>query len=185
MSILRRLLSLFNVLALLALVAAAYAYQAVQRPPELPEAPKLELAERHGVKLKVYYSDAQVQSMRAVERTMQVVEENPTSLAQAALNAWAQGPGTAGGGVLAVVPSGTDAPRVYVRGPHYYVDLQPAYTRLNYGSSGERMLICTLTRTLLERGGRDVTFMVNGKMVETLGHIDLREPFERQDCLDS
>lgn len=185
MSALRRLLSLFNVLALLALAAAAYAYQAVQRPPALPTPPRLELAERHGVKLKVYYSDAQVQSLRAVERTMQVVEENPTSLAQAALNAWAQGPGVADGGVLAVVPKGTDAPRVYVRGGHYYVDLQPAYTKLGYGSSGERMLICTLTRTLLERGGQDVTFMVNGKMVDTLGHLDLRRPFQRQDCLDT
>ena len=59
----RRLFSLFNVLALLALGAAAYAYQVVQRPAELPTPPKLELLERHGVKLKVYYSDQQVKTL--------------------------------------------------------------------------------------------------------------------------
>lgn len=182
MSVTRRLLSLFNVLSLLALAAAAYTYQVVQRPADLPTLPKLELLERHGVKLKVYYSDQQVKTMKAVSRTVQVVEENPTSLAQAALNAWAQGPQQ--GEALAVVPAGIAAPRVYVRGKHYYVDLLPAYDKLNYGSSGERMLLCTMTRTLLERGGDDVTFLLNGKAVDTLGHIDLRRAFTRADCAD-
>jgi len=179
-SVMRRLFSLFNVLALLALAAAAYAYQVVQRPAELPTPPKLELLERHGVKLKVYYSDQQVKTLKPVDRTVQVVEENPTSLAQAALNAWAQGPQQ--GEALAVVPAGTDAPRVYVRGKHYYVDLLPAYGKLNYGSSGEWMLVCTMTRTLLERGGDDVSFLLGGKTVDTLGHIDLRRAFTRADC---
>ena len=182
MSALRRMLSLFNVLSLLALGAAAYAYQVVQRPAPLPTLPRLELLERHGVKLKVYYSDRQVKTMKAVTRTAQVVEENPTSLAQAALNVWAQGPQQ--GEALAVVPAGTDPPRVYVRGKHYYVDLLPAYGKLNYGSSGERMLLCTMTRTLLERGGDDVTFLLSGKAVDTLGHIDLRRAFTRADCAD-
>lgn len=184
MSVMRRLFSLFNVLSLLLLAAAAYAYQVVQRPPEPPKPPKLELLERHGVPVKVYYSDLQVKSLKMLTRTAQVVEENPTSLAQAALNVWAQGPGKENTDALPVVPAGTDAPRVYVRGKHYYVDLLPAYTKLGYGSSGERMLLCTITRTLLEPGGDDVTFLVNGKMAETIGHIDLTRAFTRADCAD-
>ena len=62
---LRKLFSLFNVLALLVLVAAALAFNVVQRPAALPELPKLELTEVHPVKMKVYYTDKQVQSIRA------------------------------------------------------------------------------------------------------------------------
>lgn len=182
MNKLRRFFSLFNVLALLLLVAAAAAYQVVQRPSETPPLPKLELSERHGVPIKVYYSDSQVKSVKMLPKTAQVIEENPTSLAQAALNVWAQGPGQSG--ALPVVPAGTQPPRVYVRGDHYFVDLLPEYSELNYGSSGERMLLCTITLTLLERGGNDVTFLLGSRMVDTLGHIDLQRAFTRADCAD-
>ncbi|ANE44888.1 GerMN domain-containing protein [Deinococcus puniceus] len=178
----KRLFSLFNVVTLLLLAAAYTAYQTVQKPPPKPDAPKLQLAQQRDVKVKVYYSDAQVQDMKAETRTVQVTQENPGALAQAALNVWAGGPSTAGN--LAVVPKGTAAPRVYIRGAHYFVDLPSAYQNLKYGSSGERILLCTLTRTLLETRGEDVTFLVNGQDVDTLGHLDLREAFTRQDCAD-
>lgn len=180
---LRRLFSLFNVLSLLALGAAAYAYQAVQRPPAKPPVPTLQLSELHPVKVGVYYTDSQVQSLQRQERTVQATEETPGPLAQAALNIWAAGP-SAAGNVIGVVPKGTPAPRVYVRGLHYYVDLPPAYTKLNYGSSGERMLVCSITRTLLDKRGQDVTFLVAGQDADTLGRIDLSQSFTRQDCQD-
>lgn len=184
MNALKKFFTLFNVIALLLMLAAAYAYQVVQRPQEAPQLPKLEMAELHPVKLTVYYSDKQVQNMKAVQRTVQVTEEGAGILAQAAANAWAQGPNGAATDVLPVVPKNTPAPRVYVRGLHYYADLPAAYAKLNYGSSGERMLLCSLTRTLLEKRGQDVTFLLDGKNVETLGHLDLTEPYTRQDCLD-
>lgn len=184
MNALKRFFSLFNVMALLLLGAAYLALEWVQKPPATPALPKLELSELHDVKLTVYYPDSQVQTMRAVSRTMQVTEETTTSLAQAALNAWALGPGVEGGGVLRAVPKNTPAPRVYVRGLHYFVDLPAAYTKLNYGSSSERMMFCTMTRTLLDKKGSDVTFLVDGKNVETLGKIDLDEAFTRNDCAD-
>lgn len=183
MSAVRRLFSLFNVLALLLLLAATFVLHVVQRPPALPELPKLELTAVHPVKLKVYYTDSQVQSVKGIDRTVNVAEETAGALAQAATNAWAQGPGDADD-VLPVVPAGTPAPRIYVRGVHYYVDLPPAYGKLNYGTSGERVLLCSLTRTLLEKRGQDVTFMLDGKNIETLGHLDLRDAFTRNDCLD-
>lgn len=181
---LKKLFSLFNVMALLLLVAAAYAYQVVQKPQATPQPPKLEMAALHPVKVTVYYSDPQVQNMKAVARTVQVNEEDVGTMAQAVANAWAQGPNGAATGVLPVVPAGTPAPRVYVRGLHYYVDLPTAYTKLNYGTSGERMLLCTLTRTLLEKRGQDVTFLVDGASKESLGHLDLNDAFTRQDCQD-
>ena len=181
---LRKLFSLFNVLALLVLVAAALAFNVVQRPAPLPELPKLELTEVHPVKMKVYYTDNQVQSIKGIDRTVNVTEETASALAQAATNAWAQGPGGTGEDTLAVVPAGTPAPRVYVRGVHYYVDLPPAYGKLNYGTSGERVLLCSLTRTLLEKRGQDVTFLLDSKNIDTLGHLDLRDAFTRQDCMD-
>ena len=80
--------------------------------------------------------------------------------------------------------TGTPSPKVYLRGQHYYVDLPEAYTKLRYGASGERMLLCTLTRTLIEQKGQDVTFLVAGQNVEALGRMDLTQPFTASDCAD-
>jgi hypothetical protein len=178
----RRLFSLFNVLSAALLVVAALAVQAVQRPPTPPKAPTLQVAERTPMKVKVYFTDPQVQALKAESRTVQVAQSNPRAVAQAALNLWAAGPSASG--LLPVVPGGKAAPKVYLRGPHYYVDLPAEYAALRYGTSGTRMLLCTLTRTLLETRGEDVTFVLDGQPVETLGQIDLREPFTRQDCAD-
>ena len=178
----KRLFSLFNVVSAALLGAAAYAYQEVQRPPVTPTLPKLELEERRNVKVKVYYTGPQVQTLKAETRTVGVTEETPGSLAQAAVNAWADGPQTSG--LLAVVPEGTPAPKVWLRGPHAYVNLPESYRNLRYGTSGERMLLCTLVRTLLESRGQDVTFLVNGKNADILSRMDLSEPYTRQDCTD-
>jgi hypothetical protein len=178
----KRLFSLFNVVSAALLAAAAYAYGEVQRPPELPTAPRLELQQKRPVEVRVYFSDAQVQTFKPETRTVQVSQENPAALAQAALNVWADGPQAAGS--LPVVPRGSEAPRVWLRGTHYYVNLPADFLKLRYGTSGERMLLCTLTRTLLGGGGQDVTFLVDGKNVETLWNLDLRGPYRAQDCAD-
>ena len=178
----RRLFSLFNVVSLALLAASVLAHQAVQKPPETPRPPKLELLERTPVKVKVYFTDPQVQRLKAEERTVNVTQKDVGTLAQAALNVWAKGP--SGKDLLSVVPAGTAAPRVYYRSAHYYVDFPEAYGKLRYGTSGERMLLCTVTRTLLELKGQDVTFLLGGKNVDTLGHLDLREAFAGQDCAD-
>lgn len=178
----RRLFSLFNVVSAALLAAAAYAYQEVQRPPQVTAPPRLELEEKRDVKVKVYFSDAQVQTLKPETRTVQVIQENPGTLAQAALNVWASGPQASGS--LRLVPEGTAAPKVWVRGAHYYVNLPAAYGKLRYGTTGDRMLLCTLARTLLETRGQDVTFLVDGKNVDTFGHLDVREPYTRQDCAD-
>lgn len=179
---LRRLMSLFNVVAAALLIAAFLALQAVQKPPEAPTPPQLQLAERTPLKVKVYFTDPQVQTLKPETRTVQVTQTNARMVAQAALNVWAQGPFNRA--LLGVVPAKTAAPKVYLRGQHFFVDLPAEYANLRYGSSGERMLACTITRTLLEERGQDVTFLLAGQNVDSLGHIDLREPFTRQDCAD-
>lgn len=178
----RRLLSLFNVVSAGLLVVAVLAWQAVQRVPPTPDAPRLQLAERTAVPVKVYFTDPQVQRLAPESRTVQITQRNPAAVAQAALGVWAAGPTQAGH--LGAVPRNTPAPKVYVRGQHYFVDLPVSYAQLRYGTSGERMLLCTITRTLLETRGQDVTFVLGGQAVDELGHIDLREPFTRQDCAD-
>ncbi|WP_034383335.1 GerMN domain-containing protein [Deinococcus sp. YIM 77859] len=178
----KRLFSLFNVVSLALLAAAAYAYQEVRRPPETPAPPRLELQEKREVQVRVYYTDPQVQTLKPETRTVQVTNESSGTLAQAALNTWAAGPNTSG--VLPVVPKGSEPPKVWLRGVHYYVNLPETYRELRYGTSGERMLLCSLTRTLLEKSGQDVTFLVGGQNADTLGHLDLREPYTRQDCAD-
>ncbi|MFC4639526.1 GerMN domain-containing protein [Deinococcus hohokamensis] len=178
----KQVFSLFNVVTLALLGASVLALQAVQRPPETPEAPKLELAQRTALKVKVYFTDPQVQRLEPETRTVQVTQQDTGSVAQAALNVWAGGPNDKDH--LAVVPNGTAAPKVYLRSGHYYVDLPAAYSKLRYGTSGERMLLCSVTRTLLDLKGQDVTFLLDGKNVETLGHLDLREAFAGRDCAD-
>ncbi|MDV6375198.1 GerMN domain-containing protein [Deinococcus sp. ZS9-10] len=178
----RRLFSLFNVICAALLVAAVLAYQTVQKPPTPPEAPRLQLAERATMKVQVYFTNPQVRAMKPETRTIQVTQSNPRAVAQATLNVWADGPNSSAN--LAVVPAGTVAPKVYLRGTHYYVDLPAAYANLRYGASGERMLLCTLTRTLLDKRGDDVTFVLDGQPVDTLGQINMRDPFMRQDCTD-
>ncbi|WP_332888952.1 GerMN domain-containing protein [Deinococcus arcticus] len=182
MILLRKLFSLFNVVAAALFVCSVLAVQAVQRTPPTPTPPKPDLEERQALKVKVYFTDPQVQRLKPETRTIQVVQTNPRAVAQAAVNVWAQGPFDKG--LLGLVPAGGAAPKVYLRGQHFFVDLPEAYARLRYGTSGERMLLCTLTRTLLDARGQDVTFLLGGQTVETLGHMDLREPYTRGDCAD-
>lgn len=178
----KRVFSLFNVVTLVLLGASVLALQAVQQTADTPEAPKLELAQRKTLKVKVYFTDPQVQTLKSEARTVQVAQQDAGTLAQAALNVWAGGPND--GDLLGLVPKGTAAPKVYLRSGHYYVDMPAAYGKLRYGTSGERMLLCSLTRTLLDLKGQDVTFLLDGKNIETLGHLDLREAFTGSDCAD-
>lgn len=182
MNVIKKLLSLFNVVAFICFGLSFLAYQNMQKAPPVPELPPLKLSEKSLVELKIFYSDIDVEKMRALVRKIQVESKDKVRLAQAAANIWAQGSGVKGGGVLDAVPKGSKTPQVYLRGDHYIVNLPAKYAKLGYGSSAERMMICTLTRTLLEIAGKDVYYLVNSQSVDVLRHIDLREPFTRQDC---
>ncbi|WP_424949207.1 GerMN domain-containing protein [Deinococcus sp.] len=179
----RPLFSIFNVLGLVLLGLSALAYRVVQEPPAAPKAPLLELAAQQSVPVTLFFSDVQVRGYVKQLRDVQVTQNDPVQLAQAAIRSWAAGPLKSG--AVAAVPKGSAAPMVMLRGEHFVVDLPASYAALNYGVAGERMLLCSLTRTLLEQRGKDVMFLVNGKNADTLlGHADLHAPYAREDCAD-
>jgi Sporulation and spore germination len=187
MSAFRPVFSLFNVLALALLVLSSLAFRWVQQPPAPPKAPKLALAEQTAVPMTLFFSDSQVRGYVKQSREVQVTQQTPVVLAQASLKSWVAGPApvTTGQKVLPAVPRGSDVPTVWLRGEHFVVDLPESYSKFNYGVSGERMLVCSLTRTLLEQRGKDVLFLVGGQNAQTLlGHVDLISPFTREDCAD-
>ena len=181
--ILRPLFSVFNVLALALLGLSSLAYQVVQQPPPTPRPPRLALAEQQSVQVVIYFSDAKVQNYVQQAREVKVTQDDPVELAQAALNAWAGGPLSPARGAVAVLPKGSEVPTVWLRGDHFVVNLPASYSKLNYGVSGERMLLCSLVRTLLEQRGKDVMFLVGAQNSESLlGHADLHAPYAREDC---
>lgn len=187
-TVFRPLFSVFNVLALVLLGLSAFFYRLVQQPPATPRAPLLAQTGQQNVKVTLYFSDAQVRGY--VRQTREVVarQAGAVALAQAALNGWAAGPSVPEGAAqksLAAVPRGSAVPTVMLRGEHFVVNLPASYAQLNYGVSGERMLLCSLTRTLLEQRGKDVMFLLAGKNADTLlGHADLHAPYAREDCSD-
>lgn len=185
----RPLFSVFNVLALVLLSLSALAYRVVQEPPAAPQAPQLPLAGQKSVRVTLYFSDSQVRRYVRQVRDVTVSQNDPVVLAQATLKGWAAGPTVATGGAagttLAVVPRDAAIPTVMLRGEHFVVNLPTSYAALNYGVAGERMLLCSLVRTLLEQRGKDVMFLVGGKNADTLlGHADLHAPYAREDCAD-
>lgn len=181
MRFLRALFTPLNIIGLLLLLAAGYAKQYVSQPPPAPPVPKLQLEEVQPQQLTVYYSDKTVSSYRKETRSVAVEGTLPGKLAQAAVATWLAGPKDAQS--LRVVPAGSASPEVWLRNQHYIVNLPASYSKFNYGLSGEQMILCSLTLTLLEKTGQDVTFLVGGQKVATLlGHLDLSRPYTRADC---
>lgn len=181
----RNLFSVFNVLAAALLAVALAALAWVNRPPPRPEVPSYVLSERLSVEVPVYYLAKDGQHLMSEPRNVPVVQgdQNVQGVAAAALTVWNQGP--AGDSALPVVPAGLPAPSVWVRGDNYIVSLPKEYAELHPSASAEYLMLCSLTRTLLEKQGLDVTFLVAGENKPALGAIDLRQPLTAQDCKDS
>ena len=180
----KHLFSFFNVLSAILLALAVAAIGWVNRPPPTPEVPNYVLSERQPVEVQVYYLDPGGQKLVAEKRNVPVVQgdQNPQGIAEAALAVWNQGPSD--GKLKSAVPADLPVPKVWLRSDNYFVSLPEEYRNLGYSVSGEYLMLCSVTRTLLEKQGLDVTFLVNGKNVPTIGHMDLRQPLTRQDCKD-
>lgn len=180
--VLRALLSPFNVIAALLALLTYGASLWAQRPPATPAPPEVRQSLRD-VNAELFFASPDMEGYFKQSRRLQVHDNLPQQLAQASLQAWVEGPQDAAGRGLAVVPAGSEVPQVWVRAAHYLVNLPKSYSSLNYGASGERMLLCSLTQTLLAVRGQDVQFLVDGQAASTLlGHMDLRSPYTRADC---
>lgn len=179
----KRLFTPINLLGLLLLIGSLVLRNSVSQPPSSPKPPELQLEVVQPITVTLYFSNDKVDSFVAEDRSVDVEGKSPGKVAQAELVAWARGPLKGKG--LRVIPQGSAVPDVWVRGPHFYVNLPASYGQFNYGVSGERMILCSLTRTLLDKTGKDVLFLVGGQSAATLlGHMDLMRPYVKTDCQD-
>lgn len=170
----RRVFTLFNAVALIALIAAIWAGGAASRPPQAQVAPQLATASLRPVNVGLFFVSAA--GLGREERELSVASEERAAVAQAALNAWAQGPRDPGH----ARPPLERAPALFLREGHYFVNL-PALPG-DLGPAGELGTLCALTRTLLDLGGSDVTFLLNGESVPALNYVATDEPFGAADC---
>ncbi len=174
----RRVLSLTNLLGLLVLIAGAWSLWSLQgdtgsRSLNLPS----DLENQGPRTIRLHFARDTGDGLAVEERTVQITEGEYTI--GRVLQELVRGPQIQGAAPL--VPAGTPAPTVFLRDSTALVDLPPAYGRLGYGSSAELALIYGIANTLLEfKEVQQVKFLLEGKEVESLGHLSLMDPFKRQ-----
>ena len=176
------LLSPFNVISLLILSLGYGTFWLVTRPQPLPDISGLnDGGKRVSVKVQLFYSDSQTTGFKPEDRQLEVREVEKGNLPQLTLDALLEGSRNQG---LALVPRNAEHPTVFPKAGHLFVDLPKSWTKLGYSSSGEMVLLCGITRTLLSLSGyKDVTFMVGGKAADTLlGSADLTSVYDTQSC---
>lgn len=174
----RRLLSFTNLLGLVVLVLGGWALWSLQedtgsRSLNLPS----DLENQGPRSVKLHFAKDTQDGLVVEERTLQIVEGEYTL--GRVLEELVRGPQIQGAAPL--VPAGTPAPTVFLRDSTALVDLPAAYARLGYGTAGEMALIYGIANTLLEfKEVQQVKFLLEGKEVESLGHLSLLDPFKRQ-----
>lgn len=174
----RRLLSFTNLLGLMVLILGGWALWSLQgdtgsRSLNLPS----DLENRGPRNIKLYFAKDTEDGLVVEERSVQITEGE--YVLGRVLDELVRGPQMPGAAPL--VPAGTPAPTVFLRDSTALVDLPAAYGRLNYGTAGEMALIYGITNTLLEfKEVQQVKFLLEGREVESLGHLSLLDPFKRQ-----
>ncbi len=174
----RRMLSFTNLLGLFVLLLGGWALWAQQgdtgsRSLNLPSD-----LEKEGPRvLRLHFAKDTGDGLMIEERTVQIAEGE--YLLGRVLAELVRGPQMQGAAPL--VPAGTPVPTVFLRDSTALVDLPAAYGRLNYGTAGELALIYGIANTLLEfKEVQQVKFLLEGREVESLGHLSLLDPFKRQ-----
>ncbi len=174
----RRLLSLTNLLGLVVLILGAAGLWLLQSDPgsralNLPS----DLDNQGPRTIRLYFASDATDGLVVEERTIQVAEGE--YLLGRVLSELVRGPQIAGAAPL--VPAGTPAPTIFLRDNTALVDLPAAYGQLHYGTAGEMALIYGIANTLLEfREVQQVKFLLEGREVESLGHLSLTDPYKRQ-----
>lgn len=126
--------------------------------------------------LRLHFAKDSGDGLTVEERVVQIGEGEDV-LARA-LSELLKGPQAQG--AAAIAPAGTPVPTVFLRDDVAIVDLPAAYNRLNFGTAAETHLIYGIALTLLEfKEVQAVKFMLEGKDIESLGHLSLIDPFKR------
>jgi spore germination protein GerM len=173
----RRYFTFINLLGLAVLVVGGLGLWAIQgdagfQPLNLP----VTMEEPGQRTVKLHFASETLDSLVVEERSIQVVEGE--YLLGRVLEELVRGPQIPGAAPL--VPAGTPAPTVFLRDTTALVDLPAVYGRLGYGTAGEMALIYGIANTLLEfREVQQVRFLLDGREVESLGHLSLLDPFKR------
>jgi len=179
---LRAFLSPFNLIAALLLALAYGAYILVSQPAALPDIQGLDDGgKRQNLTVQLFYSNSQLSKFVVERRTLSLRQTERINLPQTVLDSLLEGPRTQG---LPLLGKKGDNPTVFLRSGYFFVDLPSNWRALGYGGSGETVLLCAITRTLLGLGDyKGVSFTVGGQASETLmGHVDLTEPFTLETC---
>ncbi|MCS7068391.1 MAG: GerMN domain-containing protein [Meiothermus sp.] len=174
----KQIFSLTNLLGLAVLLLGGWALWSQQgevgsRSLNLPS----DLENQGPRVLKLHFAKDTGDGLLVEERTVQIAEGE--YVLGRVMDELVRGPQVPGAAPL--VPAGTPAPTVFLRDSTALVDFPAAYGRLNYGTAGELALIYGITNTLLEfKEVQQVKFLLEGKEVESLGHLSLLDPFKRQ-----
>lgn len=174
----RRVFSFTNFLGLLVLIVGVFTLQATQSSSGTRQLNLPSDLEPGGPKVfKLHYSKETQDGMVLEARTVTV--EQGEDLLGRAIQELIKPPTTVGAAPL--VPVGTPVPTVFLREDTAIIDLPAQYANLNYGIAQESALIYGMASTLLEfKEVKQVKFLLQGKGVESLGHISLVDPFQRQ-----
>jgi hypothetical protein len=182
MNPLRAFLSPFNLIAALLLGLAYGAFTLVNQPAALPDIQGLDDGgKRQNLTVELFFSNTQLSKYVVERRTLSLREAERLNLPQTVVEALLEGPRTQG---LRLLGKKGDIPTVFVRSGYFFVDLPSSWKTLNYSGSGELVLLCSLTRTLMGLGEyKGVNFTVGGQATESLmGHVDLTAPFTGDTC---
>lgn len=173
-----RFLSFTNLLGLAVLIGGIWLGTLVQTSPDTRQLNLPGDIEPGGSKtLRLHFGKDSGSGMVVETRVVQTGDgEDLLNRAMAELVKGPQAPGA-----VALVPVGSPPPTVFLRDGTAYVDLPPAYAKLNYGTVAEDNLIYGIAATLLEfKTVSAVQFLLGGKDVLSLGHLSLVDPFKRQ-----
>lgn len=173
----RRIITLTNILGFLVLLLGGWALWALQGDNGSTSLNLPSDLENQGPRtIRLHFAKDTGEGLVVEERTIQVVEGEYTL--GRVLDELVRGPQVPGAAPL--VPAGTPAPTVFLREGTALVDLPAVYGRLGYGTAGETALIYGIANTLLEfKEVEQVKFLLEGKEVESIGHLSLLDPFRR------
>jgi len=136
-------------------------------------------AEERTVKVTLYFGDSQALELLPEER--EVPSGDPDSVAESVLRELVEGPREEGH--VLTIPKGTRVLSVEIRDGVAYADFSKELVEKHWGgSTGELFTVYSVVNTLTELEGVDaVQLLVEGEPLQTLGHMDLSEPLERDE----
>lgn len=130
--------------------------------------------------ITLYFSDQQAEALIAEQRNVQV--GSGEKLEQIIFEELKKGSET--GGLVAVIPRGTELLSVETENAICYLNLSREFVDYSLGSAGEVMTLFSIVNSLTELPNVDkVQFLIEGRISEVYIHSALDTPYERNTSL--